>query len=226
MEFNTIYHVFNHANAHDNLFDDDSSYDRFLTNCKIHILPVAEILAYCLMPNHFHLLIKTKSESEILKHIDAVNLKNTQRQRGFAHVRLKPEIRRDAGKYIIKSFSNCFNAYAKYFNIRNNRKGSLFLKNFNRKKVWEISYLKKMYFYIHINPIKHQFRRKLEDWRYSSFKHIINNSSDILSLQYLNLAFKDVEDFKSSLIDYQSGKYPDVDIDDIPTYFKSFNVRF
>jgi REP element-mobilizing transposase RayT len=178
------------------------------------------------MPNHFHLLIRTRSESEILDHIDNLNIKNAQRKRGHPNVRLKPLVKRDAEKFIIKSFSNCFNAYAKYFNIKNDRKGSLFLKNFKRKKVEDELYLKELYFYIHLNPIKHKYRRKPENWRYSSLNNIINKSSDFLSFQYLFQVFKDIEDFRTSLFNRQTGKYPEIDIDDLPSNFKSFSVRF
>jgi len=34
-------------------------------------MPYADILAYCLMPNHFHLLINAKKEAEVF-----VNSKN------------------------------------------------------------------------------------------------------------------------------------------------------
>ena len=64
------YHLFNHANGYENLFTESKNYDFFLERLSLHVLPVAHIYAYCLMPNHFHLLVKIRSEKELLDHFE------------------------------------------------------------------------------------------------------------------------------------------------------------
>lgn len=61
------YHVLNRGNNRENVFLVDGNYRFFLEKWRKYVLPYLEILAYCLMPNHFHFLIKVKSEEEILK---------------------------------------------------------------------------------------------------------------------------------------------------------------
>lgn len=58
---NQIYHIINRGNRRETVFHDNNDYERFLkllieAKDKYNI----EIYAYCLMPNHFHLVIYTK----------------------------------------------------------------------------------------------------------------------------------------------------------------------
>ena len=59
------YHIYNHTNGFGNIFKSDENYRFFLEKHKLYISPVAGTFAYCLIPNHFHLLIKIKSEEEL-----------------------------------------------------------------------------------------------------------------------------------------------------------------
>lgn len=64
------YHLFNRGNNGANLFRNDDDYRRFLKAYTQHIEPMADTFVYCLMPNHFHLLVHirdggvTKSASQ------------------------------------------------------------------------------------------------------------------------------------------------------------------
>jgi putative transposase len=54
------YHIFNHANGNDNLFVCDEDYNRFLSLLNHLITPHMQVLAWCLMPNHFHLVARVR----------------------------------------------------------------------------------------------------------------------------------------------------------------------
>lgn len=52
-----IYHIYNQGNNKQKIYYSDENYIFFLRKIKKHILPFADILAWCLMPNHFHLMV-------------------------------------------------------------------------------------------------------------------------------------------------------------------------
>ena len=52
-----IYHVFNQGNNRRKVFFMRENYLFFLKKIRLHVLPYADLLAWCLMPNHFHLMI-------------------------------------------------------------------------------------------------------------------------------------------------------------------------
>lgn len=54
------YHIYNHANGFENIFIEERNFRFFLEKYQFYILPIAKTFAHCLMPNHFHFLIKIK----------------------------------------------------------------------------------------------------------------------------------------------------------------------
>ncbi|SHG89138.1 REP element-mobilizing transposase RayT [Chryseobacterium oranimense] len=147
-EYEYVYHIYSHANGRDLIFREEENYKYFLDKLVKYIVPIAEIYAYCLMPNHFHLLVRFKSEDQIPNE--------------------------DEHKYLMKQFSNLLNGYAKAYNKRYNRKGSLFLDYLKRKRVNDSEYLIKLFHYIHNNPVNHGFVEDIKDWKYSSYHSYIN----------------------------------------------------
>ena len=65
---NTSYHIFNHANGFENVFREDENFRFFLEKYREFISPVAETYAYCLLPNHFHLVVRIRKR-EIIEEI-------------------------------------------------------------------------------------------------------------------------------------------------------------
>src|SRR5690606_39761531 len=55
-----IYHLYNKAISKKKLFYEDSDYRRFLTKFEIYFVPYLDIIAYCLIPNHFHFQVQIK----------------------------------------------------------------------------------------------------------------------------------------------------------------------
>ena len=57
-----LYHIYNQGNNRRKVFYNRENYLFFLTKMKRYILPYANILAWCLMPNHFHLMVLVNYE--------------------------------------------------------------------------------------------------------------------------------------------------------------------
>ncbi len=60
LQRNNYYHIFNRGNNGADIFFEEENYDYFLGLLKKHIIPIADILSYCLLKNHFHLLVRIK----------------------------------------------------------------------------------------------------------------------------------------------------------------------
>lgn len=56
------YHLFNRGNNREALFRERRNYAYFLDRYAYYMEPVAVTLAYCLMPNHFHLFVCVKDQ--------------------------------------------------------------------------------------------------------------------------------------------------------------------
>jgi REP element-mobilizing transposase RayT len=54
------YHIFNRGNNRENLFREERNYPYFLQLYAHHVEPVAETYVYCLLKNHFHVLVRIK----------------------------------------------------------------------------------------------------------------------------------------------------------------------
>lgn len=162
LQFNTYYHIFNHANGDDNLFREEKNYDFFLQKYHQHIDPIADTIAWCLMKNHFHLLVKIKGEEDVLS-----TLPKFRTLEGLE----------DRSKFISKQFSNFFSSYSQAFNKVYNRRGSLFIKNFKRKEIDNPQYLQQVILYIHLNPVKHGFVQRGLDWTHSSYTSFYQEQS-------------------------------------------------
>lgn len=67
LEFNSFYHIYSRGNNKQNIFYEERNYQFFLERYTKYIIPVAETYAYCLLKNHFHFLVKIRSEYEIAK---------------------------------------------------------------------------------------------------------------------------------------------------------------
>jgi len=62
LECEAYYHIYNRGNNSEIIFREEDNYLYFLKLLKKYIVPVADIFVYCLLNNHFHLLIRIKEE--------------------------------------------------------------------------------------------------------------------------------------------------------------------
>jgi len=65
LNFGKFYHIYNRGINSCDLFREQINYEYFLGLYDKHISPMAETLAWVLMPSHFHLLVRIKEEEDI-----------------------------------------------------------------------------------------------------------------------------------------------------------------
>ena len=196
MEFNAFYHVYNHANGIEDFYKKEEDYYSFIHRIKKYIFPISKIYAYCLMPNHFHLLLRTKEEN---------NIKILPKFENYERTNL----------FISKQFSNCFNSYAQSFNKKYKRRGSLFEKSFKYKVIHDDNYLYNIFAYIHANPINHGFCDQYDEWKFSSYLDIIANEKLLVNVEDAYSIFTSPESFLQFHQDYL-GVIEDIKILNLP----------
>jgi putative transposase len=201
------YHIYNRGIEKRDIFLDQSDFNRFivllrianskepvhiqktrkkgqgltLTNDKEKIL---EIGSYCLMSNHFHLLIKETTEGGISKFM-----------------------------------SKIMTAYTMYFNKRYERSGALFQGTFKAEHANSDEYLKYLFSYIHLNPVKlinPDWKEKgienkdevisfLKDYKYSSYLDYIGvnrEENKIINKEVFPEYFLSTNDFEREIFDW------------------------
>lgn len=186
LKIGCYYHIYNHANGDDNLFKESENYRYFLQQYEKHISPVAYTLAYCLMPNHFHLIIKTKSEAEILSTFPKNTITAFPKFETLEKLEEKEIV---FGKLISKRFANFFSSYTQAFNKKYDRRGSLFIKNFKRKLILSDRHLITAILYIHNNPVHHGFTQQMTDWQWSSINAIHDSEQGLIHTEELLTIF-------------------------------------
>lgn len=187
----TSYHIFNHANGFENIFRKEENFYFFLEKYRLYISPIAETYAYCLMPNHFHLVVRIRKRVAIEALIRNKNNSNFSKVSNFGKVVSEIEIE----KYLSKQFANLFSCYTQSFNKVYNRMGSLFIKNFKREPIFDKTHFLNVVVYTHRNPIHHGFCKSYEDWDFSSYNDIINGVSDWTETNKLLIMTDGLESF-------------------------------
>ncbi|MGC8788129.1 MAG: transposase, partial [Anaerolineae bacterium] len=127
LQYGQYYHIYNRGNNRECIFVEERNYRYFLKLYAQHVEPIVDTFAYCLLPNHFHFLVRVKEISELPGRLP------------------KPS----------QCFSNLFNAYTRAFNKSYKRTGTLFQRPFGRMIVASDTYFVCLVAYIHHNPQRH-----------------------------------------------------------------------
>ncbi|MET3731362.1 hypothetical protein [Moheibacter stercoris] len=175
IEFDVYYHIFNRGINGQVIFKQKSNYSYFLNKLEYYLFPIAELYAYCLIPNHFHLLVRMKSETEIAK-----------LQNSTSNIPIS---------FLQKQFSNFFNSYAQSFNKQENRTGKLFDLPYRRKRISTQQQLISTVIYIHRNPLKHKLIADFTNYPFSSYKKICSQNPKFVKGKEVISWFDDIENF-------------------------------
>lgn len=88
-------------------------------------------------------------------------------------------------------------SYTNKINFQEKRNGGLFLSHFRRIHVDTEDYLKRLIFYIHFNPSKHELIDDFKSYKYSSYNSIISQKPTRLARGEVLDLFENVEGFKN-----------------------------
>ena len=200
------YHIYNRGNNHNKIFYNPNNYDFFLSKISEYLLEYLDILAYVLLPNHFHILVKIKSHKVILKNY----LKN--------YTNKKTDLMQNeefVNKIIGQTLSNMFNSFTKSINKQENRTGGLFEGKCQRKLIKNNEYLNALIAYIHYNPVKHNLltiktsnisktSKVYSQYKYSSFNAILSDKPTRIARFFVLDIFDGIDNFVDFHLNYEN----------------------
>ncbi|MEI6880566.1 MAG: hypothetical protein WCK82_04505 [Bacteroidota bacterium] len=158
------YHIYNRGINSEDLFKQERNYSYFLSKYAQYLLPVVDTYAYCLMKNHFHLLIKVKDQNTLDCFYNTIINVNTIGQ-GL----------HSADFVVSKQFAKLFSSFTQSINLSVNRTGSLFETPFKRIEITSETYFTTLIWYIHFNPQKHGFINDFREYPHSSYHAHLSN---------------------------------------------------
>jgi len=166
LECGCYFHIYNRGINREKIFYEEAHYIRFMRQYKKLLRDHVETYAYCLLPNHFHFLIRIR-DSNIP---------------GFEHE-------------VSTRLNILFSQHALSINRERNRYGSLFCKSFKRIKIKSEFYLQNLTVYIHRNPLNHKISNDFVKYRYNSFQEIIRRKSGLVNVEEVIGFFGSSEEF-------------------------------
>jgi len=177
------YHFYNRGNNRQAVFFERDNYLYFLRGLKKYIREHVEILAYCLMPTHYHILARVQSQqtsqqtSEFFKNSEVSEVSRAMMQLGVS--------------------------YTKAINKRFDRVGALFQGQFQAKLVQQPSHLLNLCVYIHANPVKDGLVFLPEEWEFSNYLEWMNlREGTLVNREFISENFGTPEEYKTLVMEY------------------------
>ena len=142
------YHFYGRGNNRERIFCERDNYLFFLRRVGEYLSAVLDIVAYCLMPTHYHLLVGVGQTSDVSEASEvSAGVSGAMQRLGIS--------------------------YTKAMNKRYHRTGALFQGGYHRKHIGENEYLVHLSRYIHLNPVIEGLVERPEDWEFSSHRDYV-----------------------------------------------------
>ncbi len=172
IEEGQTYHIYNKAISEIKLFRNGDDYLYFMSKYKEYFQHYFSTYAYCLIPNHFHLLIRMKTREEIQEALKNENTKSAVKY-------LNEEI--PISVFIGNQFKRLFSSYSIKYNNKYFREGSLFVNKIKKVKVSKDGSIQRLLCYIHHNPIHHGLTQEYGEWKFSSYRDFLHTEKTIIA---------------------------------------------
>jgi len=177
-----IYHIYNQGNNRQKVFYSRENYLYFLKKIWKYIIPYCDVLAYCLMPNHFHLMVLV---NELSMPTNRLNRLGASPRRTDSETKKERTLNASIGIMLM--------SYTKALNKQQNRTGKLFREQTKAECIncpngitpsfystefgtqIHVSdpakeYPQTCFNYIHQNPVNGGLVSQMGDWEYSSYR--------------------------------------------------------
>lgn len=189
-----VYHVFNRSVARQPIFLNRRDYQRALETVDFYRLQ--------------KLPVKLSRFKQLPEEEKKRLLENSQPQIDIIAFCFMPNhvhflLRAIEDKSISQFMNNFQHSYAKYFNTKNDRTGSLFQSMFKAVRIETDEQLLHVSRYIHLNPVSAFLVEidSLQNYPWSSFKDYINPGDSIVEVDQILGHFKSKEEYKKFVFD-------------------------
>ena len=190
------YHFYNRGNNRQAVFFEPDNYLYFLGGIKKYLVPFVSIVVYCLMPTHYHILVRVKHQtSEVLK-------------------------TSEVSKQVSLAMQKFLISYTKAINKRFSRVGALFQGQFQAKPIQNYSHLLHLCVYIHANPAKDGLVAMPEDWIYSNYLEWLGHrDGTLVDREFIQEHFGSPAEYQEHVMQYVTTRYLP---DDVRNYLEAF----
>lgn len=146
-----------------------------------------DIIAYCLMPTHCHMLVRIKDTG--------------LSEKGTSEVFKTSEVL--VSNMVSNAMQKLMISYTKAINNQFDRTGSLFQGRFRSKLIDKYDYLLNLCVYIHANPVKDSLVVRTEDWEFSNYKEWLHlRQGNLVDRTFINDQFGSIEIYKNMVLDF------------------------
>lgn len=157
-----FYHIYNRSYSKGQVFFRPENYDYFVRKLS-QLGELASVVAYCLMPNHFHLMIYVADGAPALTRQTAPS-----GQTGM--------------QSLARKIGTTLSSYTQAINKQEKRTGSIFQPKSKALALVSDHHLISCFHYIHQNPLRANLVKRLEDWPHSSFHEYLSGEGKICNL--------------------------------------------
>ncbi len=170
-----FFHVYNRTNNYELLFRGPHNKTHFLNLAEERLSYLLDFYSWCLLPNHFHFQVKTKSIESALDHLSKIaSTKLTLTEARF----LRGE--RSFEELTLRAWTAVFQSYTEGFNTMYKRKGNLFYSSCKRVDIESEEHFRKSMVYIHTNPVKHGLIEDFRQYEWSSWNQYMSQGRTII----------------------------------------------
>ena len=208
------YHFYQRGNNRQTVFFERENYLYFLRGVKKYLINRMDVLVYCLMPTHYHFLVRIKmpdqtsapsQTSEVLKTSEVSRAEEVSRGELSDYKETTREVSLAMQKLGI--------SYTKAINKRFNRSGTLFQSQFQAKTINNYDHLLTLSLYIHANPVKDGLTALPENWEYSNYREWVNlRTGSLVDRQFIADHFGSPREYQSQLMEYIQTRFLPEDV--------------
>ena len=144
---NELFHIYNRGNNRQQIFFNRENYIYFLEKVNLFLKPHADVMAWCLMPNHFHFMVYISPDKDVKEFSKGIQVILRSYTRG---------VNKEQGRTgSLFTQNTCSKAL---------------LDEYREHKT---TYAETCFHYIHQNPMKAGLVKLMEDWEFSSFRDYV-----------------------------------------------------